>query len=231
MGVGLPATHVSSRRAFSDGGSTPPASTKSSYGRVGCIGGGVPGCAPSGSGCGQAVRQWGQFGPLAAQELQTISPHRAHVRVPESDGCLWQSIHAFTAFRSDRIIFQKKMPRPTVASAAIERRRMTTCILVAENPQTTIIAREVFNRRRARVPQGSGGGTSSRMLTQTMRHCSQIIALGGSPGDAWSRTWSALKWQKEHRAAGSAWPHGWLGASPSARMQTRIHASQMYARS
>ncbi len=68
------------------------------------------------------------------------NPQRPHFRVPEPDSCLWQSIHAFAAFRSDRIILQKKMPRPTVARHAIARRRMTTCIFVASTPQTTIIA-------------------------------------------------------------------------------------------
>ena len=89
---------------------------------------------------GHAVRQCGHLGPFSAHETQTISRQCAHCRVPDSDGCLRQTIHAVAAFRSERIILQKKMPSPIVARAEIVRRRMTTAIFVAGQCRNTIIA-------------------------------------------------------------------------------------------
>ena len=43
-------------------------------------------------------------------------------------------MHAVAAFRSERIILQKKMPIPIVARPAIVQRRITTPIFIAENP-------------------------------------------------------------------------------------------------
>src|SRR5579884_2291142 len=80
---------------------------------------------------GQTVRQCGHLGPFSAHETQTIKRQCAHCRVPDSDGCLWQTIHAVAALRSERMILQKKIANPTVAKPAIVQRRMTTAIFVA----------------------------------------------------------------------------------------------------